>query len=137
MAGLNWLAIVASVVASIVIGSVWYGPLFGKMFMAAMGMNDWTPEKQAKMKKMMPLSYLGQMLASLVMFFFLDGFIVGFGKTTLTGGMWVAFTVWLGFVLPLTLGNLLWGGKKELFYLMSGNMLLTLLAAGAILGGWN
>lgn len=136
MAPVNFLAILVATIASMVVGGIWYGPLFGKLFMAAMGMNEWSPEKQAKMKKMMPLSYAGQALSSFVMFFFLAGLIVGFGQKTLAGGLWVAFTIWLGFVMPMIFGELLWGGKKSLFWLKSGNMLITLLVAGAILGAW-
>ena len=48
----------------------------------------------------------------------------------------VAFTVWLGFVMPLVLGELLWGGSKTMFWLKTGNMFITLMVAGAILGAW-
>jgi hypothetical protein len=47
----NFWAVLASAVASMVIGSIWYGPLFGKMFMQAMGMDQWSPEKREAMKK--------------------------------------------------------------------------------------
>lgn len=136
MAPVNFLAVLVAAVSSMVVGSIWYGPLFGKMFMAAMGMNSWTPEKQAAMKKKMWLSYLGQFIGSFVMFFFLAGLIVGFNQHSLPGGLWVAFTVWLGFVMPLVLGELLWGGSKTMFWLKTGNMFITLMVAGAILGAW-
>ena len=134
MAPVNYLAIFLSAIVSMIIGSIWYGPLFGKMFMKLMGMDAWSKEKQDAMKKKMGMTYLAQFIASLVMFFVLDGLIVGFGKLTLTGGLWVAFTMWLGFVVPLSLGDALWGGKMQKFWLAIGNMLLTLLAAGAIIG---
>ena len=137
MAPVNYLAVLVSAVVSMVIGSIWYGPIFGKQFMRAMGMDQWTPEKQAEMKKKMWMSYVGQFIASFVMFYILGGLVVGFGHTTVHGGLLTAFIVWVGFVLPLKVGDLLWGGKASLFWLTSGNMLLTLLAAGAILGGWN
>ena len=50
------------------------------------------------------------------------------------GGLANAFGLWLGFVVPLAFGNALWGGKMSLFWLSIGNMFLTLLAAGAIMG---
>jgi hypothetical protein len=101
-----------------------------------MGMDQWSPEKQAEMKKTMGLSYFGQLIASLVMFYVLARFTGGMGKLTVSGGLMVAFWTWLGFVVPLSLGSVLWGGKKILFWLQTGSMLITLLAAGAIIGAF-
>ncbi len=137
MAPVNFLAILVAAISSMVVGSIWYGPLFGKQFMHAMGMDTWTPEKKEAMKKKMMWSYVGQFIGSFVMFFFLAGLIVGFGQTSVGGGLWVAFTVWLGFVMPLVLGELLWGGTKTMFWLKAGNMFCTLMVAGAILGAWH
>jgi hypothetical protein len=52
------------------------------------------------------------------------------------GGLQVAGGIWIGFVVPLKLGDALWGGKMTIFWLGIGNMLVTLLAAGAIIGAW-
>ncbi len=133
---INYLAIGAAAVASMVIGSLVYGPLFGKQFMAAMGMDKWTPEQQAAEKKKMGMLYGIQFLASLLMFYVLARFMVGLDQMSVNGGLMVAMWVWVGFVLPLKLGEAIWGGKMALFWIGSLNMLATLLAAGAIIGGW-
>jgi len=132
----NIWAVLASAVASMVVGSIWYGPLFGKRYMAAMGMEAWSPEKKAAMKKKMGMMYALQFAASLVMFYTLAGIIVGFGHTTLGGGLTSAFFVWLGFVVPLKLGDTLWGGKMTLFWLSIFGNLLSMLVTGAIIGVW-
>ncbi len=136
MATVNYLAVLVSAVASMVVGSIWYGPLFGKKFMRAAGMDQWTPEKQAAVKKKMVVSYLAQFVASLVMLYVLAGIIVGFGHATLAGGLLTGFVMWLGFVVPLKLGDAIWGGKMSLFWMSIGNLLITLLVAGAIIGAW-
>ncbi len=115
---------------------MWYGPLFGKKFMREMGMDQWTLEKQAAMKKKMVFNYVAQFVASSVMFYVLAGLIVGFGHTTLGGGVLAALIMWVGFVVPLKLGDALWGGSMSLFWMSIGNMLATLLVAGAIIGAW-
>lgn len=131
---INYLAVLIGAVVSMVIGSIWYGPLFGKQFMQAMGMNSWTPEEQAAMKQKMMVSYVAQFVASLVMFFVLAKLIGDLGELTVAGGMIVALWIWIGFVVPVKLGDLIWGGKKVLFWLGIGNMLITLVATGAIIG---
>ncbi|MFZ1654619.1 MAG: DUF1761 domain-containing protein [Candidatus Moraniibacteriota bacterium] len=133
---INYWAVVTSAIVSMVIGSIWYGPLFGKRFMEATGMNEWSKEKQAASKRAMPKAYLGQFGASLVMFFVFAWYIGLSGHPGALGGINNAFWVWIGFVVPLALGNALWGGKMTVFWLNIGNMLATLLAAGAIIGAW-
>ena len=130
----NFWAVLASAVASMVIGSIWYGPLFGKKFMSAMGMDSWSPEKKAAMKKSMGLTYLWQFLASILMFYVFAWLMGALGAKSAMDGIQAAFWVWLGFIVPLSLGNALWGGKMILFWLGIGNMLLTLGAAGVIIG---
>ena len=136
MSEINVWAILVAAVASMVIGSIWYGPLFGKPFMKAMGMDQWSKERQEAEKKRMGMLYFMQFLASLVTFYFLASFIRDTSMTTVAGGMLVSLCAWAGFVVPVKLADSLWGGKMILFWLGAGNMLLTLLVAGAILGGW-
>ncbi len=73
--GINFGAVLAATIASVIIGSIWYGPLFGKLFMREMGMDQWTPEKQQQMKKSMGLSYFLQFVASFIMFLFCLGML--------------------------------------------------------------
>lgn len=133
---INYWAVIVSAVVSIIIGSLWYGPLFGKAFMKAMGMNEWSEEKKARMKKSMTMSYVLQAVASLVMFYVLARFMIGMDQMSVQGGLTTALWVWIGFVLPIQLGDAVWGGKWILFRINSGNMLVTLLVVGAILGAW-
>lgn len=133
---MNYWAILVSAIASMMIGSLWYGPLFGKQFMTAMGMDKLTPEQMAAGKKKMAGAYVGQLIVSLVMFFVLDWYIATSIHTGVMGGVANAFGLWLGFVVPVKLSDALWGGSVTMSWLAIGNMLITLLAAGAIIGGW-
>lgn len=136
MENVNLLAVLAAAVASMVIGSIWYGPLFGKMFMQALGMDQWNPEKKEAEKKKMGITYAVQFITSLVMFYVLAIFMFRLEQISVSGGLMVAFWVWLGFIVPVKLGDAIWGGKMTLFWLGAGNMLVTLLAAGAIIGAF-
>jgi hypothetical protein len=136
MQDINLLAVLAAAVASMIIGSIWYGPLFGKQFNAIMGFDKMSTQQQAEMKKGMAKMYFTQLVASLVMFYVLAMLMYRLGEMTVQGGLMVAFWVWLGFVVPTKLGDAIWGGKMSLFWIGIGNMLATLLAVGAILGAW-
>lgn len=133
---INFWAVLVSAIASMVIGGIWYGPLFSKPFMKAMGMDTWSEEKKAAMKKSMALTYVWQFVASLVMFYVLAWLIGATYQLTVMGGLMAALLVWVGFIVPLKLGDALWGGKMTLFWLGIGNMLVTLVVGGVIIGAW-
>src|SRR6185503_8793604 len=101
----NIWAVVAAAISSMVVGSIWYGPLFGKKFMHEMGMNSWSAEKQAEMKKGMTMMYVWQFIASLVMFYVLAKFMSLLSMTDVSGALQTAFWAWLGFIVPLKLGD--------------------------------
>ena len=136
MIHINFLAVFASAVASMVIGSIWYGPLLGKEFMEAMGMDKWTPEHKARMKKSMMMSYILQFVSSIFMFDVLAWLMASLGQMNVRGGLLVATLLWIGFVVPLKFGDALWGGKMILFWISISNMLVTLFVAAAIIGAW-
>jgi hypothetical protein len=136
MSDVNVWAVLASAVASMVIGSIWYGPLFGKIFMREIGMDKWTPERQAAEKKRMGVAYALQFAASVLMFYVLSSFFYDLGNLSVKSGVMVALCVWIGFVVPVKVGDMIWAGSKTLFWLSVGNMFFTLLAAGVIIGAW-
>lgn len=141
---INYLAVFVAALSSIVVGSVWYGPLFGKDWMKITGM---TPEKIAAFKKdpkamaSMQKSYALQFLGSLVMAYVLAHALVfasAYTKTSgLSAGLMAGFWNWLGFVAPVTMAGVLWESKSwKQWCLTNGNMLVTLLVMGSILSLW-
>lgn len=129
MTSINIWAILLSAVASMIIGSIWYGPLFGKLYMKESGMTKLSKKEQEAMKKKMGFTYALQFLASILMFYVLALLI---GVLPLTSIV-TALIVWMGFIVPIKLGDALWGGKMTLFWLGTGNMLLTLIAGALII----
>ncbi len=132
----NYWAVLVAAIASMVVGSIWYGPLFGKMFMQAMGMDKMSEQEKAAMKKGMGMSYVLQFVGSLVMFYVLAVMMSKLNQLSVNGGLMVAFWSWLGFIVPIKLSDAIWGGKKQLFWLGIGHSLVNLLIAGAIIGAW-
>lgn len=61
MEGINWLAVLAASLVGFGVGFLWYGPLFGKVWMAESGM---TEEKVAEgnMAKIFGLSLVFQVI---------------------------------------------------------------------------
>ncbi len=136
----NYLALVAAAVANMALGFVWFGPLFGKQWMAMMGM---TPEKMdaAKNKDGMWKGYALAFLGSLLMAYVLQHSIVFAGSyldvAGIEAGLVTGFWSWLGFIAPVTLGTVLWEGKSwKLWFLTNGYYLISVLIMGPILALW-
>ncbi len=100
------------------------------------GLSKMTPEQRAEAQKAMGMSYMIQAAASLVMFYVLARFISGMDEMTLQGGLMTALWIWIGFIVPMKIGDAIWGGSWKLSALIAGNSLVTLLVTGAILGSW-
>ncbi|PIR44746.1 MAG: hypothetical protein COV10_02580 [Candidatus Vogelbacteria bacterium CG10_big_fil_rev_8_21_14_0_10_51_16] len=133
----NWYAVVGAAVLAMVLGFLWYGPLFGKQWMAMMGFTCEHVE-EAK-KKGVGKSYALMALGSLLMAYVLSWTVLSVGMIRpLLGvthvGLLAGFWSWLGFVAPITLGSVLWEGKPwKLWALNSGYYLVALCMMGVLL----
>ncbi len=135
----NYLAVLVAAIVSMVIGFLWYGPLFGKPWMREMGMSK--EKMDAAMKKDMGKSYGLMFVGSLVMSYVLAHATIFagtyLGVTGVSAGLMSGLWNWLGFVAPVTLGSVLWEGKSwKLWFLNNGYYLVTLLAMGVTLAVW-
>lgn len=138
-APINYLAVLVAAIASIALGMAWYGPLFGKPWMAAMGFTKESIE--AAKAKGMTLNYVLMSLGSLVMAYVLAHtgvFATAYMKVSgPMGGAINGFWTWLGFILPVVMGDQLWGGKPwKLLPITAGYYLVSLIMMGVILAAW-
>ncbi len=113
----NYLAVLVAAVASMIIGAIWYSPsVFGKIWMKGSGM---TTQQLAKAKKKgMGKSYFIAFLGSLLFACVLAHFVLYLSIVDFAGALQLALWTWLGFVVPLLVGDTLWGGKSWGAYLV-------------------
>ena len=137
MIELNWIAIVLAALSTMVVGSLWYGPLFGKV---------WT--KLAKVKtdpnfgpaQAVPLyltAFIGSMITAIVLA------VSAFVAHDFYGGsfLWVTVVVgavlWLGFTAArVNMHDSFEGRPKELTMLTVVHELVTILIMAVIIGVW-
>lgn len=140
---INWLAVVACVVASMVIGGVWFGPktffpvwwkAVGKEGEPAMGGGESTPGSSLGMG----LVWGGVILASFIQAVFMSLMVNAMGSmsggATLGSGALAGFFLWLGFVAPSSLTNKLFADRLKAWVIEQGNHLITFVVMGAIIG---
>jgi hypothetical protein len=141
MVPVNYWAILGAAVLSMVLGSLWYGPLFGKTWTKLMGWSKADMEKGMADKSGMMKNYGLQLVGSLIMAFVLAHSLVFakayLGESGVSAGLQTGFWNWLGFVAPVTLTSVLWEGKPwKLWLLYNGYNLVYLLLAGVLLSVW-
>lgn len=124
---MNYVGIGAALVASMVIGAMWYG-IFAKPWIAAAGIN--ADELEQK-----PSLYLIAAICQLTMAVALTGVITHLGFTNLRGGLITAFFCWAGFVATsITVNHRFQDSPWSLTLINCGHWLAVLLAQGAIIG---
>ncbi|MBI2649708.1 DUF1761 domain-containing protein [Candidatus Woesearchaeota archaeon] len=131
----NYLAVLAAAIASMIVGFIWYGPLFGKMWMKMMGF-DKKKMDEAK-KKGMGKTYALAFLTSLIMSYVLAHFVGYVQAATAMDGVVLGFWVWIGFLATTQIGSVLWEGKPVKLYLINTlHYLVALAVMAAILAVW-
>lgn len=129
----NFLAVLVAAVANLLLGFLWYGPLFSKPWMKLMGMTRESMQQGGQS----PIIYAVPFIGSLVTSYALALFINATGMGTAMGGAGVGLLAGLGFLAPAMGANALFGQKKFALYLIdTGYPIVSLIIAGVILGAW-
>lgn len=137
-ADINYWAVLVAAVASMAVGFLWYGVFFRKQWMALM---DITTESIAGMRMSANKAYAIQFLASLVMACVLAHSLIYASAYLdidgLNAGIVAGFWAWLGFIVPVSLGIVLWENKPwKLWMINASHYLVSLIVMGVILSLW-
>lgn len=129
---IHWLAILGAAAAGFVVGGLWYGPLFGKAWMKARGLD----EAELKKGMSMPMIFGGTFLLNLLAAFMLDHLYgtydaqMGFHHALVIAGI-----IGIGFIATSIGVNYLFARlPRALFLIDAGYWIVTYLAMGAVFG---
>ncbi len=127
---INWLSVIVAAISSFLIGGIWYGPIFGKVWMTEFGFTE-VDLKKRSIPKTFGLSLLLSFIAALVLEFFIGA------DTDLIFGAMAGFFAGFGWVATF-LGILyLFEMKSYKAYLINaGYCIVALTVMGIILGAW-
>jgi uncharacterized membrane protein YjjP (DUF1212 family) len=138
MITINYWAVLACGVLSMVVGFLWFGPLFGKAWLRVVKA---TPEdlaaRQAMQKSAGPL-YFVQFILALFQAWVLAYYIAGWKEASgLTNALWI----WAAFIMPIVAGMSMWNNDSRRvawtrFLLQAGYQLVLFILYGLILGYW-
>jgi hypothetical protein len=124
----NLLAVLVAGLVHVVLGLIWFMPkLFG---------NAWE-ELTGKEMKPAPQWIAAGILGHLAMALVLAVIVKLASATDVVGGISVGVLAWIGFVVPLEAGELVWEKIPfKLFLIRTGNQLVGLSVTGVILALW-
>jgi hypothetical protein len=135
---INLLAVLACGVLAMVIGYVWYGPLFGKKWMEVVGATEMDIEARKKMQASAGPLYVVQFLLTLFQAWVLAYYIAGWKEASgVANSLWI----WAAFVVPVIAGTAMWNNDSAKiswarFLIQSGYQLVIFIMFGLILGYW-
>jgi hypothetical protein len=129
---IDWLGILLAVVAAMVIGGLWYGPLYGKQWMRSIG------KTQEELKAQGPglgyvVALLGALLTAIVSTYVTqwanaEGFLEGVA---------IGAVMWLGYTISTVVtGGVFEGRPWGLIMLNSGNALVTFAVVSGIVAAF-
>ncbi len=133
---INYLAVLVAGASYMVVGSLWYSPvMFGNIWQKEAGLSKefMSQAKQKGMTRIMMLGFGGALITAYVLSHFIDLI----GAQLLSDGLAVSGWAWLGFMVPLHLGSVLWEGKSWKYMAINAvHSLVTTLLMGVILTLW-
>ena len=127
----DWVGIVVATVAAMVIGGIWYGPLFSKAWMGYIG------KSREELRAQGGIGYLIAALGAFVSAIVLTAVTQWAQANGFADGVLVGIVAWAGF----TLSTQVTGGVFEarpwgLILINSGNSLLTFMVVGGIVSAF-
>lgn len=132
-----YYAVLIAGVASFILGGLWYSKvLFGDVWMKLMGI-DMKKMQSAEMCKQAQKSMAAGFVFQLLTAFILAHFISFLPEKNLTNVLQLAGWIWLGFVLPVVAGSILWECRPfKLFLINASYQIVQLLVIGAVLSAF-
>ncbi len=127
MANANLLAILVAAATGFLIGGLWYGPLFGKAWMAEHGFTE-EQLRNGNMLKICGLTFAFSVLSAVFL-----GHLLAFFDTNTRSTLMISIGISLGYIIPAIGTNYLFSRKSgRLFAIDAGYWLVFYAAMGLV-----
>lgn len=135
---INYWAVLVCGIISMILGSIWFGPLFGKTWSKICRIDALTEAERKKMQKAAGPLYVISFILSLFQAFVLAYYISIWRQSS---GVDHAVWIWAAFIIPTVAAGAMWNNdSKEIswarFGIQAGYYLVLFVAYGLVLGAW-
>ena len=126
----NWWAVLVATVLAFVLGGLWYGPLFGKAWLAAMGKTEEDIEPSASP---FVISFFTALLTAVTLAWLVHALSI----QSWGGGALLGLVTGIGFIATAMASDTAFcGWGLRLFIIQAGYRVVYSVVMGALLGGW-
>jgi len=133
MVEINWVAVVAGTIGYQVLGALWYGPLFGSVWMDGMGYADHDDMGGEDARMGYAMTAIGAFVAALALAVLVDWS----GAATWSAGLSIGLLAGVGFVATTGLQAVPFEERPWPVYLLStGYNVVALAGIGVLLAVW-
>lgn len=139
MLPINYVAVLVAAVVAFVIGFLFHGPLFGKVWMRLANVHMTGNEKLSDMVPQMLWNLFIHIVTAyaLAAVYLLAATSPYLSGSALEDGLIVAFIIWLGFLVTASSIEVIWMGRSvKLWLFEAASSLVVMLAMGAIIALW-
>lgn len=130
-ADVNLLAVVVATIAALIVGFIWYGPLFGQAWMTETGIN------KSDAKKDMGKTMTKGIINTLVLTYVLGLLMVLIAPSNMQDALAFGLIIWLGLIATTEASSVIWAkGSWKLFLINTSHELIVVLIAVSIFMTW-
>lgn len=135
---INFLVVILGAVIAMVLGAIWYGPIFGKTWLKIIGATEMDKVKRQEMQSKAKPLYLIQFALALFQVFVLARFTLSLSNVS---ALETALWLWAGFIIPTVAAGAMWNNDSRQvawtrFLIQTGYQLVLFVLLGLILGLW-
>ena len=128
--GLNWWAILVATGSAFILGWVWYGPAFGKAWLAALGKSEEDVQPS-------PAPFVVSFFAALLTCIALAAIMQGLGMNGAVPGMALGLVVGIAFIAAsMASDSAFCGWGVKLWAIQAGYRTVYSVIMGGIIGAW-
>ena len=132
---INWVAVLAATAVMFAVGAFWYMLPFAKIWVKIHGFDKLSKKEQQEMQAKMGPWYGAQLVFTVISSTVLTGMLI---QMPTVSPYKIVFMTWLGFALPTTAGNMIFGGSPEGYVwhkivISSGEILVRLMVAAWVI----
>lgn len=133
----NLIALLVAGIIPMAIGSLWYGPAFGDLWLRLTGKTEEEIRESMSPVKMYVVTFIMSLVMAWVLAQLIQLRADAFTVDGVFSGIQVAFMMWLGFVATVGYQAVAFEDKKITLYALNMTYnLVSMVAMGALLGVW-
>ncbi|TAL14849.1 DUF1761 domain-containing protein [Patescibacteria group bacterium] len=134
-ADINWIAIILAAISTMIVGSIWYGPLFGKLWAKLTGVKPDPDFRGGKAALQYIKAFLASLLTSIVLAYVIAIVHKNSTDSYFVDAIFVGLLLWGGFTAArIFMHDIFEGRPTQLTALNIAHELITIVVMSGIIG---